>query len=104
MQPQIYPWKLTFDPPQLTPGGQARITIELNETATSDLTLSLTASPGGFFDNLPSSVTVTQGNDQIALDVTVAQNQNGACTVLASCSAGMAAGACVASPASPSPN
>jgi hypothetical protein len=97
MEPQIYPWKVTIDPPQVTAGGNARITIELTGTTNENLSVSLASSPTGFFTNLPASITVPTGNDEYSLDVTIGSEQYGTCLVTASSTEGMAAGACVCS-------
>lgn len=93
MQPQVYPWKITIDPPQCPPGEDVHVTIELNQTTTTALILQLATDPVGVFVNMPQAVTVPPGASQYSLTLTVAQGQAGAVLFTASSRWGEAAGA-----------
>jgi len=95
MKPQIYPWKVTIDPPQVPPGEDTRVTIELNQTTTDPLVLSIWTSPVGAFVDMPDTVTVPAGADEYSLDLVVAAGQSGAILFTAASNCGQACGACM---------
>src|SRR5690349_21225277 len=94
MEPHVYPWKVTIDPPQIPPGTNARIKVELNQTTQSDLVVTMASNPAGFFTNLPQTITVPAGADEYVFDVTTCPTCSGACLVTATANGKVAAGGC----------
>lgn len=92
MQPEVYPWKITIDPPQVPPGEETRVTIELNQTTLTPLVLTLSSLPGNAFADLPQTVTVPSGADEYSLILTVSNSQSGAVLFTAASQYGEAAG------------
>lgn len=94
MEPNVYPWKVTIDPPMIPPGTAARIKIELSQTTTSALDVAVASTPAGFFTNLPQSITVPAGADEYTFEATTCPTCSGACLVTATANGQVAAGGC----------
>jgi hypothetical protein len=95
-EPYVIPWKVVIDPPQVSPGTSARITVQMTASCVGDTNVAIAATPSGFWTNMPSSITIPDGEDEASFDATTAVSASGASMVTATANGQMAAGACTA--------
>lgn len=95
MQNSVIPVVVVIDPFEPTPNQTVTITVTVIPVADSDQPIGISCSVGGYFTNLPSSVEVQSGHNQVAFQATVSSGASGAASVIASANGVQASGACL---------
>ncbi|HWA83248.1 MAG TPA: hypothetical protein VG820_07450 [Fimbriimonadaceae bacterium] len=84
------PVVFAVNPTSVHSGGTMLCTVTLDSTTSQDLSVNISPSDGSIFSSLPSSVTVSSGDDQVSFYATLTSSASGAFSIAASANGGYA--------------
>ncbi|HVT11604.1 MAG TPA: hypothetical protein VHE55_05010 [Fimbriimonadaceae bacterium] len=85
-----HPVILAINPTSVRSGGTMLCTVTLDNTTDGDLSVNISPSDGSLFSSIPSSVTVSSGDDHVTFYATLTSSASGAFSMAASANGGYA--------------